>query len=113
MPDEPIAEEVDVPEEEEGGPIKTFLAHLEDLRWMLVKSGVAAGVAMLICLLAGNRVVAILEWPLKKAPVKYPAGVQVLRMMWGTNQIGSFQLSIKDNPEAVFGTNQFVRLQIV
>ena len=52
MADEPAAENLDEqPEEEEGGPVKSFLEHLEDLRWVLIKSGVAAGVAMLGCLL--------------------------------------------------------------
>ena len=64
MADEPVAEHLDEQPEEEGGPVKSFLEHLEDLRWVLIKSGVAAGVAMLVCLLAGNYVVRVLEWPL-------------------------------------------------
>ena len=70
MADEPVAEHLDEQPEEEGGPIKSFLEHLEDLRWVLIKSGVAAGVAMLACLLAGNYVVKVLEWPLERAPVQ-------------------------------------------
>jgi sec-independent protein translocase protein TatC len=54
-------------EEEGGGPIKSFLEHLEDLRWMLVRSVVAILVAMLLCLIGGNKLVAILMWPLKQA----------------------------------------------
>ena len=47
MADEPVAENLDEqPEEEEGGPVKSFLEHLEDLRWVLIKSCAAAGVAM-------------------------------------------------------------------
>ena len=64
MADEPVAEHLDEQPEEEGGPVKSFLEHLEDLRWVLIKSGVAAGVAMLACLLAGNYVIRVLEWPL-------------------------------------------------
>jgi len=52
MADEPVAEHPGEEEEEEGGPVKSFLEHLEDLRWVLIKSGAAAGVAMLDCLLA-------------------------------------------------------------
>jgi hypothetical protein len=69
MADEPVAEHLDEQAEEEGGPVKSFLEHLEDLRWVLIKSGVAAGVAMLACLLGGNYVVRVLEWPLTRAPV--------------------------------------------
>src|SRR3954465_4324848 len=113
MVDEPAVETLDEQAEEEGGPVKSFLEHLEDLRWMLIKSGVAAGVAMLICLLAGNHVVAILELPLKKASIKFPEDVQVMRVLFGTNQLGIFQLRTNDNPAAVFSTNRFVQLQIV
>src|ERR1035441_5421933 len=87
MADEPIAEHLDEQPEEEGGPIKSFLEHLEDLRWVLIKSGVAAGVAMLACLLAGNYVVKVLEWPLKRAPVRHASGTQRVRVLFGTNQL--------------------------
>ena len=45
---------------DEGGPVKSFIEHLEDLRWVLIKSTVALAVAMLLCLVAGNYVVDIL-----------------------------------------------------
>ena len=43
-----MADEHDVerPEDEEGGPVKSFLEHLEDLRWVLIKSVVSLSVAM-------------------------------------------------------------------
>jgi sec-independent protein translocase protein TatC len=119
MVEEPVVEEQgvehlnDLSEEQEGGPVKSFLEHLEDLRWMLIKSLSAAGVAMLICLLAGNHVVAILELPLKKATIKYPSDVQVMRVLFGTNQLGIFQLRTNDNPAAIFSTNHFVQLNVV
>ena len=88
MADEPVAEHLDEqPEEEEGGPVKSFLEHLEDLRWVLIKSGVAAGVAMLACLLGGNYVVRVLEWPLTRAPVRHSAKTQTVRVLFGTNQL--------------------------
>ena len=36
--------------EVEGGAVKSFLEHLEDLRWMLIKSAAALFVAMFVCL---------------------------------------------------------------
>ena len=54
-------------EEDGGGPVKTFLEHLEDLRWMLIKSGVALLIGMIVCLYATDKVVSILKWPLKRA----------------------------------------------
>ena len=99
-------------QEEEGGPVKSFLEHLEDLRWVLIKSIVAAGVAMLGCLLAGNYVVKILEWPLSRAPVQAAKG-QTVRLVFGTNQLGLFHVSATTDPLTAFiGTNRFVRLEI-
>jgi sec-independent protein translocase protein TatC len=110
MADEPEAERL---ETDEGGPIKSFLEHLEDLRWVLIKSGVAAGVAMLICLLAGNYLVRIIEWPLERAPIGHTARTQVVKLAFGTNQITSFEVGTNDLLAAVIGTNEFVRLQMV
>jgi sec-independent protein translocase protein TatC len=77
-------------EEEGGGPVKSFLEHLEDLRWVLIKVSVAVLVAMTVCLLAVNKVVAILKWPLERARLlDVPAGTQV-NLLLGTNKFGSF-----------------------
>jgi sec-independent protein translocase protein TatC len=111
MADEPEAEHPQF--DEEGGPVKSFLEHLEDLRWVLIKSGTAAGVAMLLCLLAGNYVVRILEWPLKRAPVRHSGHAQLVRLTFGTNQLGSFRVGTNDPFAALTGTNQRVRLQLV
>ena len=71
MADEPGSEErVDQLEEDEGGPVKSFLEHLEDLRWVLIKSLVALGLGVLICLIGGNYVVAILKRPLLLSSVQ-------------------------------------------
>lgn len=59
----------DESEEEGGGPVKSFLEHLEDLRWTLVKSIVTVFVSMLICMMASNYLVAILKWPLSHTVV--------------------------------------------
>jgi sec-independent protein translocase protein TatC len=52
------------PEEEEGGPVKTFLEHLEDLRWVLIKCLVSLMLAMVTCMVAANYITAFLEKPL-------------------------------------------------
>src|SRR5438309_11736220 len=92
MVDEPEAERPDE-YEEEGGPVKSFLEHLEDLRWVLIKSVVALGMAMLICLMAGNHVVLILKRPLDRAKISYPGTNQVLTLVFGTNKLGVFPLA--------------------
>jgi sec-independent protein translocase protein TatC len=109
MADEPEAERL---ESDEGGPIKSFLEHLEDLRWVLIKSGTAAGVAMLICLLAGNYLVRVVEWPLERAPIGHMDKTQVVKLAFGTNQITSFEVGPNDPLASLIGTNEFVRLQM-
>jgi sec-independent protein translocase protein TatC len=109
MGDEP---ESDPRETGEGGPVKSFLEHLEDLRWVLIKSGVAAGVAMLACLLGGNYVVRVLEWPLMRTPQRHAAGTRFASLNFGTNQIGSFQVGAHDPFAALIGTNPVVTLRM-
>ena len=115
MVDEPEAQRLDVSEEDEGGPVKSFLEHLEDLRWVLIKSLTAAGVAILGCLLAGNYVVGVLEWPLKRAPVWHRGSThQSVRVTFGTNQLTVLHLNAATNSAwaALVGTNPSVRLDI-
>jgi sec-independent protein translocase protein TatC len=100
------------PEEEEGGPVKSFLEHLEDLRWVLIKSVSALGVAILICLIGGNYVVEILKRPLLKAKIAYPGTNQVLTVYFSTNRIGVFGLSPQQQPGFNLGTNRFIALQL-
>ncbi|SDR69799.1 twin-arginine translocase subunit TatC [Opitutus sp. GAS368] len=44
---------------------KSFLGHLEDLRQVLIRSLIAVGVALLLCLTFVDRLVAIVEYPLR------------------------------------------------
>ena len=99
-------------EEAEGGPVKSFLEHLEDFRWVLIKSIVTLGLAMLICLFAANHVVQILKWPLTHNPVRYFAARmdwhlpysalsnhngQQVTVIFETNHLGSFSIGIPTN----------------
>ncbi len=59
----------DEEDEEGGGPVKSFLEHLEDLRWVLIKCVVAVLVCMCVCLVAANRALDFLMLPLKNAKV--------------------------------------------
>ena len=111
MADEPEAEHSE--RDEEGGPVKSFLEHLEDLRWVLIKSGTAAGVAMLLCLLGGNYVVGILEWPLHRAPVLHSPRTQLVQLAFGTNQLGNFRVGASDPFSGWVGTNRVVRLELI
>src|SRR5208282_3578941 len=108
------AHEPDRPEDSpEGGPVKTFLEHLEDFRWMLIKSLVALAVGMLLCLFAANEVVSIIKWPLKHAPVSFSGTNQIAVVSFGTNYLGNFQLTPEEQQSLNLGTNRFVAVTIV
>jgi sec-independent protein translocase protein TatC len=114
-------------EEAEGGPVKGFLEHLEDFRWVLIKSIVALGLGMLICLFAANYVVQILKWPLTHNPVRYLAqrldlhlpysalsnhNGQQVTVIFETNHLGNFQLASDQQKLLNLGTNPYVVVQI-
>jgi len=100
------------PPEDEGGPVKSFLEHLEDFRWLLVKLSVALALAMLVCLIGANYVMAIIKWPLSRATVSYPGTNQVVTVNFGTNQLGHFQLSPAQEQALQLGTNRFVAVTV-
>ena len=112
MADEPVADRLEEQEESEGGPVKSFLEHLEDLRWVLIKSAVALGVAMLGCLIAGNYMVDILRYPLSKARLSYPGTNQIVTVLYGTNQLGVYHLTPEQQQSLALGTNRFVAVQV-
>jgi sec-independent protein translocase protein TatC len=100
------------PPEADGGPVKSFLEHLEDFRWVLVKTSVSLAVAMLVCLFAANHVIAIIKWPLSRATVSYPGTNQIVSVSFGTNQLGHFQLSDAEEKSLNLGTNRFVAVTV-
>src|SRR2546430_427757 len=94
------------PHEFEGGPVKTFLEHLEDLRWVLIKTLAAVGVAFVVCLFAGKHVIAILKYPLMQARVSHPKGYQMVEFYLGsTNRIFSHQVTPAERELLPIGTN--------
>jgi sec-independent protein translocase protein TatC len=99
-------------DEDEGGPVKTFLDHLEDLRWVLIKSAVSVAVAMLVCLIAGDKVVLLLRRPLEHATIHYSGTNKVVSVFYGTNKLGVFTLQEAEYPVASLGTNRFVAVRI-
>ncbi|MGC8829249.1 MAG: twin-arginine translocase subunit TatC [Verrucomicrobiia bacterium] len=99
-------------EEEEGGPVKPFLEHLEDLRWTLVKSVVAVILGMLICLVAGRYLVAVLMWPLNSAEKLFMSTKNEVAIMFGTNVVArgnASELGLKE----ILGTNSTSVLHII
>lgn len=81
MADEPVEPPL---EEEEGGPVKPFLDHLEDLRWVLIKCISSLIVGMGVCMAASPWLVRILSRPL-------PPGMKIT--VFGPGE--GFMLSMK------------------
>jgi sec-independent protein translocase protein TatC len=100
------------PDDDGGGPVKSFLEHLEDFRWVLVKVSVSLGLAMLICLVGANHVMAILKWPMARATIAVPGTNQIVNVSFGTNHLGHFSLSPDQEKSLHLGTNRFVAVTV-
>jgi sec-independent protein translocase protein TatC len=106
--------DVDVDAEaDSGGPIKSFLEHLEDFRWLLVKCAVTLGLAMLVCLIGANYVIGVIKWPLTQAKVSFPGTNQVVSVSFGTNHLANFQITPAQQQTLNSGTNRFAAVVVV
>jgi sec-independent protein translocase protein TatC len=92
-------------EEEGGGPVKTFLEHLEDLRWLLIKSGAALLVCLIICLYMVNDIVWILKRPLQQAALIHTGHGYKAVVQFGTNTLTTLQLETNRVGSLDLGTN--------
>jgi len=59
-------------EDDEGGPIKTFLEHLEDLRWVFIRCVSALCIGMAVCLAGAPKLFLILTKPLRDSNADIP-----------------------------------------
>jgi sec-independent protein translocase protein TatC len=91
----------------EGGVVKTFLEHLEDLRWTLIKSAAATLVGMLICLFNARAMISILSWPLHRASQRHIAFLPDV-----TNQVVTFQIGAARLPPLILKTNRLGSLDL-
>lgn len=110
MADYPQEPEIDA--EEDGGPIKSFLEHLEDFRWVLIKCVVTLALAMLVCLIGANYVIGIIKWPLSQARVRFPGTNQIVSVSFGTNHIGNYPLTPEQQQILGTGSNRFAVVRI-
>src|SRR5271156_6320775 len=94
-------------QEVEGGAVKSFLEHLEDLRWVLVKSSVALILTMSLCLYGTKQLFVFLQWPIDRASSRHIyllpedtnqtlniqiAGLDVKTIELQSNRLGSIDL---------------------
>ncbi len=115
VPPAPPEEPVSVSDDDgEGGPVKPFLEHLEDFRWLLIKCVVATLVGMVICLAAGDHLMEIIKLPLNKSAEKNDRDFtkQLLIVMTGTNMIGKFEPPPEMASVLDLGTNRRVVVEL-
>ncbi len=84
-------------EEEGGGPVKTFLEHLEDLRWTLIKCVSAVLISMIFCLVASNVLVDFLTWPLDHGHQNREKGGQDVSLFLGETRLGVIPENVATN----------------
>ena len=111
MAEYPQEPEVDA-EDDGGGPVKSFLEHLEDFRWLLIKCVVTAGLAMLICLIGANYVISVIKWPLSRGSVSFPGTNQIVSVNFGTNHLGNYHITPDQQTFLGTGTNRFSAVTI-
>jgi sec-independent protein translocase protein TatC len=91
-------------DEEGGGPIKSFLEHLEDLRWTFVKCAIAVALGILVSLSGSPYIVKFLEWPLVLAQRVRVTDQPRVVITLGTNVLA--RMLAKDFPVQDTSTNQ-------
>jgi len=100
------------PPEDEGGPVKSFLEHLEDFRWLLIKCAVALSLTMLICLIGANYVIGVIKWPLTRAHVTWPGTNQIVSVNFGTNHLSNLEITPEQQSTLNTGTNRFAAVTV-
>ncbi len=106
--EEPQADDLEV----DGGPVKSFLDHLEDLRWMLVKSAAALFVGMIICLYGTTQIVWLLKQPLRNAALVNVSQPQKALVMFGGNKLAVFEPPTSQLGSLDLGSNRLVEIQL-
>jgi sec-independent protein translocase protein TatC len=123
-----VSESEEFQSEPEGAaPKKSFWAHLTDLRSAVMRSAVAVGLALVVCLLLDDKLVAILEHPLHRMD-QFEKAKPSVTLQIGDTKFGPYAVTREqfpglppgDAPQAVFqlgtmqvGTEQVVTLKPV
>jgi len=87
----------------EGGERKSFWEHINDLRRAITRSAIAIGVALMVCLFLDDKLVAILEYPLRRMDMFEKALPQVTLQL-GATKFGPFEVTREQFPALPPGT---------
>ncbi|HAB17158.1 MAG TPA: twin-arginine translocase subunit TatC [Verrucomicrobiota bacterium] len=97
-------------EDEGGGPVKTFLEHLEDLRWTLVKCALALALGVIVSLSGSPYIVRFLTWPLVLAQRIKTTDQNRVVITLGTNVLA--RMTQADFPVLGMPTNRDLYLRV-
>jgi len=111
-----MADPIEEPQPDEaetgGGPVKSFLEHLEDLRWLLIKTAAALFVCFVVCLYATDRIVTILKWPLKRAALVHVKDTKKVIVRYGTNTLTTIDTKTNWMGSIELGSNWLTVVQV-
>jgi sec-independent protein translocase protein TatC len=97
--------------EEGGGPRKSFWAHLEDLRKAIIRSCIAIGIALVLCLAFTHKLVAVLEYPLRRIDLfEQPQPTVTFKI--GDTRLGPYKVSRDQFAGLPAGTAPHVVFQV-
>jgi sec-independent protein translocase protein TatC len=97
-----------LPEPEDTGVKKSFWDHLRDLRSSLLRSAMAIGLALVVCLLIADKLVMILEIPLKRIEL-FQAPKPSVTFKIGDTRLGPYVVT----PEQFAGLPEGTAPQVV
>lgn len=105
----PLMTDVNELPDDDTGVKKSFWDHLKDLRTALLRSAIAIGLAVILCLLIADKIVALLERPLRNIDIFQNPKPTVTFKIGGT-QLGPYQVTREqfaglpegDAPQAVY-----------
>ena len=106
--DDPIQPEANA---EDDGSRKSFWDHLQDLRTALVRSAIAMGVALLICLFSVNYITAFLEYPIRRMNL-FEKDKPTVTLLWGSGKLGPFDISRQEFPALPPGPSPHVTYRV-
>lgn len=78
--------------DDEGGERKSFWEHLKDLRSVIIRSAIAIGVALILCLLLDAKIVDVLTYPLRRMHL-FEADHPTVTLFIGSTQLGPFDVT--------------------
>lgn len=104
------ATQLEIPDDT-GGPRQSFWAHLEDLRKALIRSCIAIGLALVVCLSFTNQLVSVLVYPLRRIDMFEKPKPTVSFQIGGT-QLGPYPVTREQFSGLPSGTSPHAVFQV-